>query len=149
MPTTFHLSMPLLIVANSKMLPRSYDRTNSAACMYSILRLTKLNWDLDHGGLYRWRENSFPFLIARLARSDPRNSFVVFFFFFSALPCAICSILVYYFVMFSFWVLTCLRIVSIRIILNLNKFRHVSTCSDMFENRMNRDNSYHIKSEQV
>ena len=48
--------------------------------------------------------------------------------------------------MFSFRVLTCLRIVSIRIILNLNKFRQVGTCSDMFENR---DNSYHIESEQV
>ena len=34
-------------------------------------------------------------------------------------------------------------------ILNLNNFRHVSTCSDMFENHMNRNNSYHIESEQV
>ena len=44
---------------------------------------------------------------------------------------------------------TCLRIVSIHIILNLNKFRHVSTGSDMLENPMNRNNSYHIDSEQV
>ena len=62
------------------------------------------------------------FLIARLAWSDPRNSF------FSQCQweysCAIYSILVY-FVMFSFRVLTCLRIVSIHIILILNKFRHV------------------------
>ena len=44
---------------------------------------------------------------------------------------------------------TCLRIlwiVTINIILNLNKFRHVWTCSDMFKNRIN---SYHIESEQV
>ena len=61
------------------------------------------------------------FLIARLARSDPRNNFVVSV---SDISCAIYSILVY-FVMFSFRVLTCLRIVSIRIILILNKFRHV------------------------
>jgi len=40
------------------------------------------------------------------------------------LPRAIYSILVY-FTMFSFQVLTCSRIVSIRIILILNKFRHV------------------------
>ena len=59
-----------------------------------------------------------------------------------------------YFTMFSFQVLTCLRIISIRImfqhvqtclritwivtihiILNLNKFRHVSTCSDFEEFR--------------
>ena len=40
---------------------------------------------------------------------------------------SIYSILVY-FIMFLFQVLTCLRIVSIRIILNLNKFRHVQTC---------------------
>ena len=58
---------------------------------------------------------------------------------------SIYSILVY-FIMFSFQVLTCLRIVSIRIILNLNKFRQVGTCSDMFENC---NNSYHIESEQV
>ena len=47
---------------------------------------------------------------------------------------------------------TCLRIaiiVTIHIILNLNKFRHVSTCSDMFENCMNHNNLYHIESEQV
>ena len=44
---------------------------------------------------------------------------------------------------------TCLRIVTIHIILNLNKFRHVSTCSDMFENCMICNNSYHIESEQV
>ena len=56
---------------------------------------------------------------------------------------------------------TCLRITSIHIILNLNKFRHVSTGSDVFENCMNcndsyhiencmnRNNSYHIESEQV
>jgi hypothetical protein len=46
---------------------------------------------------------------------------------------------------------TCLRItwiITIHIILNLNKFRHVSTCSDMFGNHMNCNNSY-IKSEQV
>ena len=44
---------------------------------------------------------------------------------------------------------TCLRIIwiiTIRIILNLNKFRHVRTCSDMFENHIN---SYQIDSEQV
>ena len=83
------------------------------------------------------------FLIARLARSDPRNHFSVgksFVFIYSILV---------YFVMFSFQVLTCLRIVSIRIILNLNKFRQVWTCSDMFENHMNHNNSYHIESEQV
>ena len=43
---------------------------------------------------------------------------------------------------------TCLRIlwiVTINIILNLNKFRHVWTCSDMFKNRIN---SYHIEPEQ-
>ena len=42
---------------------------------------------------------------------------------------------------------TCLRIlwiVTINIILNLNKFRHVWTSSDMFKNRIN---SYHIESE--
>ena len=61
------------------------------------------------------------------------------------MSCSIYSILVY-FIMFSFQVLTCLRIVSIRIILNLNKFRQVGTCSDMFENH---NNSYHIESEQV
>ena len=60
-------------------------------------------------------------LIARLARSDPRNRFSV------GTLLSIYSILVY-FIMFSFQVLTCLRIVSIRIILNLNKFRHVQTC---------------------
>ena len=64
------------------------------------------------------------------------------------LSSAIYSILVY-FIMFSFQVLTCLRIVSIRIILNLNKFRQVWTCSDMFENHMSHYNSYHIESEQV
>ena len=79
------------------------------------------------------------FLIARLARSDPRNHFSV------GTYVSIYSILVY-FIMFSFQVLTCLRIVSIRIILNLNKFRQVGTCSDMFENH---NNSYHIESEQV
>ena len=31
--------------------------------------------------------------------------------------------------------------------LNLNKFRHVSICSDVFENRMNCSNSCHIESE--
>ena len=36
------------------------------------------------------------------------------------------------------------RIVSIHSILNLNKFRHVSTCSDMFENCMNHNNLYSI-----
>ena len=41
---------------------------------------------------------------------------------------------------------TCLRIVTIYVILILNKFRHVSTCSDMFENHIN---SYQIDSEQV
>ena len=81
------------------------------------------------------------FLIARLARSDPRNHFSVQ----KKMFCSIYSILVY-FIMFSFQVLTCLRIVSIRIILNLNKFRQVGTCSDMFENH---NNSYHIESEQV
>ena len=40
---------------------------------------------------------------------------------------SIYSILVY-FIIFSFQVLTCLRIVSIHIILNLNKFRQVWTC---------------------
>ena len=43
---------------------------------------------------------------------------------------------------------TCLRIlwiVTINIILNLNKFRHVWTCSDMFKNHIN---SYRIESEQ-
>jgi hypothetical protein len=45
--------------------------------------------------------------------------------------------------------LTIKRIITIHIILNLNKFRHVSTCSDMFENRMKRNNSYHIESEQI
>ena len=45
-----------------------------------------------------------------------------------------------YFIMFSFRVLTCLKIVSIHIILNLNKFRQVWTCSDMFENPMNCNN---------
>ena len=60
------------------------------------------------------------FLIARLARSDPRNSFSSV----TNFSRAIYSILVY-FVMFSFQAWTCLRIVSIRIILNLNKFRHV------------------------
>jgi hypothetical protein len=72
------------------------------------------------------------------------------------LPSAIHSILAY-FTMFSFRVLTCLRIVSIRIILILNKFKHawesyqlisywLWTSLDMFENR---NNSYHIESEQV
>ena len=64
--------------------------------------------------------NEVVFLIARMARSNPRNSFVVSG---KKILCAIYSILVY-FVMFSFQVLTCLRIVSIRIILILNKFRH-------------------------
>ena len=47
---------------------------------------------------------------------------------------------------------TCLRIVcivTIHIILNLNKFRQVWTCSDVFENHMNLNNSYHIEFEQV
>ena len=44
--------------------------------------------------------------------------------------CSTYSILVY-FIMFPFQVLTCLRIVSIRIILNLNKFKHVWTCWNM------------------
>ena len=84
------------------------------------------------------------FLIARLARSDPRNHFSVLNK--KKLPRAIYSILVY-FTMFSFPVLTCSRIVSIRIIfMILNKFRHVWTCSDMFKNHIN---SYHIESEQV
>ena len=88
----------------------------------------------------RYCEKTPRFLIARLARSDPRNHFSV-----QKKLCAIYSILVY-FIMFSFQVLTCLRIVSIRIILNLNKFRKVGTCSDMFENC---NNSCHIESEQV
>ena len=33
--------------------------------------------------------------------------------------------------------------------LDLNKFRQVSTCSDMFENHMNPNNLYHIESKQV
>ena len=72
------------------------------------------------------------FLIARPARSDPRNSFVVrkkqqhFLNFFE------------YFVMFWFQVLTCLEIVSYWI------FRQVWICSNMFENHMNYNNSYHI-----
>ena len=41
--------------------------------------------------------------------------------------CSIYSILVY-FIMFLFQVLTCLKIVSIHIILNPNKFRQVWTC---------------------
>ena len=41
------------------------------------------------------------------------------------------------------------RIVSIHSILNLNKFRHVSTCSDMFEIRMNCNSLYYIESKQV
>ena len=68
-----------------------------------------------------FNEIEIKFLIARLARSDPRNRFSV------GTVLSIYSILVY-FIMFSFQVLTCLRIVSIRIILNLNKFRHVQTC---------------------
>ena len=97
-------------------------------------------------------------MIARLARSDPRNHFSVQ----KKNHRAIYSILVYY-TMFSFhlnsyqywiWtsldmfqhVQTCLRIISIHIRLILNKFRHVSTCSDMFENHIN---SCHIDSEQV
>ena len=46
----------------------------------------------------------------------------------------------------------CLRIIwilTIHIILNLDKFRHVWTCSDIFENHLNCNNSYHIDSEQV
>ena len=62
--------------------------------------------------------------------------------------CSIYSILAY-FTMFSFRVLTFLKIVSIHIILNLNKFRQVWTCSDMFENPKNCNNQYHIESEQV
>ena len=84
------------------------------------------------------------FLIARLARSDPRNHFSVQ----KKTCCSIYSILAY-FTMFSFRVLTCLKIVSIHIILNLNKFRQVWTCSDMFENPKNCNNQYHIESEQV
>ena len=72
------------------------------------------------------------------------------------LSSAIYSILVFS-VMFSFQVLTCLRIVSIHIILILNKFRHAWesyqfisywfwTSLDMFENR---NDSCHIDSEQV
>ena len=65
------------------------------------------------------------------------------------LPRAIYSILVN-FTMFSFPVLTCSRIVSIHIIfMILNKFRHVWTCSDMFENHKNCINLYHIEPEQV
>ena len=100
------------------------------------------------------------FLIARLARSDPRNHFVLNFL------SAVCS---------NFWVFhhvfischdmfencinsyhidseqvqTCLRIIwiiTICIILNLNKFKQVWTCSDMFNNHIN---SYHIESERV
>ena len=40
-------------------------------------------------------------------------------------------------------------IVTIHIMLDLNKFRQVSTCSDMFENCMHCNNSYHIESKQV
>ena len=63
--------------------------------------------------------NTQTFLIARLARSDPRNRFSVL-----KTLSSIYSIFVH-FTMFSFRVLTCSRIVSIRIILILNKFRHV------------------------
>ena len=76
--------------------------------------LGKLIWTLS--------STATEFLIARLARSDPRNRFSVLKK--KKTCCAIYSILVY-FTMFSFRVLTCLRIVSIRIILILNKFRHV------------------------
>ena len=44
---------------------------------------------------------------------------------------------------------TCLRIASIHIILNLKKFRHVSTGLDLFETCMNCNNSYDTESEQV
>jgi hypothetical protein len=54
-----------------------------------------------------------------------------------------------YFVMFWFQVLTCFRIISNSIILILNKFRHVSSCLDMFENCMNSNNLYHMESKQV
>ena len=63
------------------------------------------------------------FLIARLAQSDLRNHFSVQ----NKIFCFIYSILVYI-IMFSLQVLT---------------------CSDMFENHMNRNNWYHIESEQV
>ena len=56
-----------------------------------------------------------------------------------------------YFNMFKH-VQTWLRIVwimTICIILNLIKFRHVWTCSDMLENHMNCKNSYHIESEKL
>jgi hypothetical protein len=62
------------------------------------------------------------FLIARLARSDPRNNFVVVVVG-NFLP-AVCS--------------------------NFRVFRYVLISSpDMFKNHMNRNNSYHIESEQV
>ena len=63
-------------------------------------------------------------MIARLARSNPRNHFVVVNFL-----CAVCS-------NFRVFRHVVIWIVSIGIILNLNKFRHVWTCSDMFENRI-------------
>ena len=47
---------------------------------------------------------------------------------------------------------TCLRIiriVTVHILVNLNKFRHVSTCSDMFEKHIICKNLYHIESEKV
>ena len=80
----------------------------------SLIPVFKKNWV---NGLCMQVNN---FLIARLARSDPRNHFSVKN---KKLPRAIYSILVY-FTMFSFPVLTCSRIVSIHIILILNKLRH-------------------------
>ena len=60
-------------------------------------------------------------MIARLARSNPRNHFVVVNFL-----CAVCS-------NFRVFRHVVIWIISIGIILNLNKFRHVWTCSDMFQ----------------
>ena len=99
------------------------------------------------------------FLIARLARSDPRNRFSVQK---KSLLCHLLNFSVFHHVFISSLdmfencinsyhidseqVQTCLRIIwiiTIRIILNLNKFRHVTTCSDMFENHIN---SYQIDS---
>ena len=108
----------------------------------SIFKLADRMRSMRTNGASKNRDSSC-FLIARLARSDPRNRFSVLKN--KKLPRAIYSILAY-FTMFSFQVLTCSRIVSIHIILNLNKFRQVETCSDMFENH---ENSYHIESEQV
>ena len=105
------------------------------------------------------QNNLMHFLIAQLARSDPRNNlsssvwisfchlliFSVFrHVFISSLDMFKNCINLYH--IDSEQVQTCLRIawiVTIYIILNLNKFRHVWTCSYMFENRMNHINLYH------